>query len=839
VQANDLRTKLAPLEEFLNVSRDENLVNFSAGNPIKSSDVTVKDIVNAKIEKYRNELAPKKHFELLEEVVQRFLKSPKDYPLWLQYMVIHFSGMRYASAHGSWADPKDLLINLGTSYIAEDFRNENDDWVQARCDEKIECYEEPEKALSEPGRLLPKLVQLIATEAKNPETKSNWPEKITDHLKGLKSAYAYQRRKALLDLLVDEATYEVESLTSADALETLKAIKDFLELPEWMWREIVKLTELRTTEVKSDDWERSITLTPKDEGDPDLGKYREMMNEWKQSNLTSWRDAHEDTDRLIVTRAVCNEVAEHIQHLRGYRGGAGLTSKPDWYMGEDKKFGKPLGQPQDDQYPYFIRPKDIANYKNDYQVGASILWLRFVNEEPNAWRIAKPLQTRGGDRLVPPEYWSRKGEDTNKWIYTEGKTVERHRTFFPTGATRGGKQHQWLRWIHESTVAKVTETADGPTVLTFETALPNEDRRLSTIGVFKRQVSDLISDFGEDGYNASFLGFVPEGKISAEDLDEFAEDPEKFEANQEKFVKNLEEMLDWNHILLRTVMSDEELTAYREKNIRSKIPASPPTTMLVEPKKGKTEAAFISIKNATDLQIKNVANRPVPLRAWRVKWDWEGLAEYNGSVRPVAPDPCVFRCGELENNRNGHFVALTREWQFFWFGLCCRIYFDGYSPTYPEKESNWLAHRWTSVGANTTAFTNGHGLEIFRNYVLNESMDSEDAKIYTLVCGGATLTGTVVRNSKGVDMLKVDHFDGTKLPPSVEIIDPYNDPRVFFANIITSKLVKGKSGFKVVRFPQFKGKDIPVPLIAKTDIYYPLSDLEEITTGVKPSPYYM
>ncbi len=808
------------------------MANFSSGNPVKASDVKVNDIVNAKVEKYKNELASKSHFELLEEVVQRFLKSPEEYPLWLQYMVIHFSGMRYASAHGSWADPKDLLINLGSSYIAEDFRSENDDWVQARCDEKIECYEDPEKALSEPGRLLPKLVQAVASEAKTPETNSNWTDKITFHLKGLNSAYAYQRRKALLDLLIDEATYEVESLTPDEALETLRAIKDFLSLPDWMWREIVKLTELRTTEVKSEDWERPISLTDDDEKDPDLNKYREMMNQWKQDNLTSWREAHEDTDRLIVTRAVCNEVAEHIQHLRGYRGGAGLTSKPDWYMREEGKFGKPAGEQQDNQHPYFIRPKEIANYKNDYQVGASILWLRFVNEEPNEWRIAKPLQTRGGDRLVPDQYWNRKGEDTNQWIYTEGKTIERHRTFFPKGSMKGGKQHQWLRWIHEATVAKVTETADGTTVLTFETALPNEDRRLSTIGVFKRQVSDLISDFGEDGYNASFLGFVPEGKISAEDLDEYADDPEKFEENQEKFVKNLEEMLDWNHILLRTVMSDEELTAYREKYIRSKIPASPPAVMPSEPK--KEEEALI--KNVTDLQIKNVSNRPVPVQAWRVKWDWQGLAEYNGGVRPVAPDPCVFRCGELEDNRNGHYVALTREWQFFWFGLCCRIYFGRYSPNLPKNETNWLAHRWTSVGANTTAFTNGHGLEVFRNYVLNESMDAEDAKIYTLVCGGATLTGTIVKNSKGVDMLKVDHFDGTKPPPSVETIDPYNDPRVFFANIITGKNVKGKDGFKVVRFPQFRGKDIPVPLIANTDIYYPLSDLEEVTTGIKPSP---
>ena len=71
---------------------------------------------------YRATLMQKSHQELLEEVVQRFLKQPQRYPLWLQYMVIHFSGMRYQSAHGSWADPKDLLANLRTTAIEKESR---------------------------------------------------------------------------------------------------------------------------------------------------------------------------------------------------------------------------------------------------------------------------------------------------------------------------------------------------------------------------------------------------------------------------------------------------------------------------------------------------------------------------------------------------------------------------------------------------------------------------------------------------------------------------------------------------------------------------------------------
>jgi hypothetical protein len=280
-------------------------------------------------------------------------------------------------------------------------------------------------------------------------------------------------------------------------------------------------------------------------------------------------------------------------------------------------------------------------------------------------------------------------------------------------------------------------------------------------------------------------------------------------------------------------MSDNELAAYREKYIRSKIPSSPPT---IPPPEEET-----TLRGATDLQIRNVSGRPAPLRAWRVKWDWEGLAQYSGGVRTVAPDPCVFRCGELENNLNGHYAALTREWQFFWFELCCKACFGRNSRNISKKHFNWLARRWTMVGATTTAFTNGHGLDHFRNYVLNSNLELEDPKIYTLVCGGATLTGTIVKNSNGIEMLQVDHFDGTKPPPPVETIDLDTDPRVFFATIITARRVKDRNnreGFKVIRFPQFKEKNTPVPLIANTDIYYPLSDLEEILTGIKPSAYY-
>ena len=252
-----------------------------------------------------------------------------------------------------------------------------------------------------------------------------------------------------------------------------------------------------------------------------------------------------------------------------------------------------------------------------------------------------------------------------------------------------------------------------------------------------------------------------------------------------------------------------------------------------------------------------------PPAAYRVMWDWE-RDKFEKIKRPNLPG--VFRCGELSNHLNGHYVNLTRDWQFFWFDLCCQIYYGRYHQDLTPDEYKWLADKWTGVGATTTAFTNQHGLDDFRNYVLDTNADEEEPMIYTLVCGGATLTGTPVAFKKGgknVWMLKVTRFDGKKTPPAVETIDPYTDPRVFFATTITNKRVKEKyqlpvfdektsppgykvkeirEGYRVNPFPQFKkdgrALDCPIPLIANQDIYYPLKDLVPLDTTEKPSPYF-
>ena len=192
--------------------------------------------------------------------------------------------------------------------------------------------------------------------------------------------------------------------------------------------------------------------------------------------------------------------------------------------------------------PYFKRPASVK----DYTVGASILWLRFVRERPNPWRVARPLQTRAGEGLIPAEYLRRKAGTSGSWVYSQTDEVTRTRTRV-NEKRQTIKERQWLRWIHEATVAEVAETADGPVVLTFETALPYDDPRLSAVGVFKHDLDSLMSDGGEETYNGSFVGYLPEGPVPAADL---------------------EEMLDWNHILRKQFMAPAQLLDYKKKYIR-------------------------------------------------------------------------------------------------------------------------------------------------------------------------------------------------------------------------------------------------------------------------------
>ena len=248
-----------------------------------------------------------------------------------------------------------------------------------------------------------------------------------------------------------------------------------------------------------------------------------VMDAWENYDSSAWRDEHGRTHELIVSRAVCNETAEHCQHIRGNLPPGGLTPKPKWYFNNEAENKLP-GETR----PFYTKPTS----EKDYVPGASIFWLRFVDKEPNPWQVAKAVKTKSGVGLLPNAPVEKKKADpksaTTPWTYQAGDTVTRMRTVQNPETKVKVQQKQWLRWIHEATVAEVAETADGMTVITYETALPDGDKGTSAVGVFKMPLEWHLSDGPEDTYNRSFVGYVPEGQVPME---------------------HLKTMLDWNKIL--------------------------------------------------------------------------------------------------------------------------------------------------------------------------------------------------------------------------------------------------------------------------------------------------
>jgi hypothetical protein len=491
----------------------EFLVKYEPKSPPSNRDIAL-----WKAEAYEQSLGQKNQYELLEEIRQRFLKEPKRYPYWLQYMVVHFSGMRYHTAHGTWADPKDLLVRLRAPKIEEEIKKLDDAAVAKQCQEKVAAYE----AQSSGPRLAG-------------ATEKTWRDRLGWYLPNVKSSSPASRRKGLTDLRKLEDEYEIKSKPAQEVLNTLLAMKG--QFPAWAWKRIVSLTPLRLTEVTAPGWEK---LTPEEEQESySQANYplRSILDAWKTAHTTGWREEHGRTHELIVGSVVCNETAEHIQHMRGHLPPGGLTPKPKWYLTNESEKKIP-GSPA----PYYVK----ATAAEQYTPGASVLWLRFVDKQPDDWQIAKAVQTKDKVGLLPEALTGKKGgggKSAPSWTYKVGEVTTRERFLVSEGAgmqKKGqtkAKQVQWLRWIHEATVAEVTETADGTVVITYETALPDDDKGTSSVGIFKKSLRYFLSDYmvegNEDSYNRSFVGYVPEGQLP---------------------IEHINQMLDWNKILRRKVM---------------------------------------------------------------------------------------------------------------------------------------------------------------------------------------------------------------------------------------------------------------------------------------------
>lgn len=442
---------------------------------------------------------------LLEEIIAWVNREPQRFPEWLVYMVIHFSGMRYMSAHSSFAEPRALLETL---------KREDADAEVARLANNLENLKQA---------CLEAISRLQARPLFN-DIKLN--ERLLNRLKGFD-------RNALREV------FRVHALSSLDSLKDDAACLAALEnyraelaaspepMPEWVWAEICKYTPLRLR-ASEPNWEANLSqryqATKKN--------WLSIMNTWESANVTAWRKKHSETLDLIVTRAVCNEIAEHIQHLRGLAPVAGLTARPKWYIRQAAR---------DPQRAYLRQ----APKESDFKPGASILWLEYMERPPTEWQAANPLAGYvfpGQAAVVQPGKKEEKKtvqidrQDDEGWQYTPvGNRLQRRKPL-PTREElrRQGKKQQeinqimakrhetgnfvteTLRWRHEATVVGVFDMIDGRYVMTFETG---------EIGLRLRPLAALVHN------PYIFVGYLPHKPLPSE-LDQ-----------------RLEDMLRWERIL--------------------------------------------------------------------------------------------------------------------------------------------------------------------------------------------------------------------------------------------------------------------------------------------------
>jgi hypothetical protein len=457
-----------------------------------SGELSLEDAVRYKLEKYQKELNALDHDQLIERVEDFFDEQRPSgrFEKWVEYMVIHFSGMRYKSSHGSWADPRYLLELLTWEFLSEEIDDMDEAALKQACQEAIAELEEEKTGIQDPNKIKAIDRQISRLQLWNP-------------------------RRTLAEYRMARELGEIQALPDdekifTDKLEELRVQKQGSKdsIPDWMWDEITKYTSLRL-ETQQADWEK----TSPERWQYENYRWRSILDTWERKDITGWRQRHEKTLDLVVTRAVCNEIAEHIQHLRGLIPGAGLTAKPIWYINRMKADANlPPGSLKKS---YFKR----ATSETDFRNGASILWLGWTNVPPNPWQVANSIPgfdlVGGRDQSGDSTEWGtyRTGNSFTrvrkkpsiKELKNRGKSKEEIEAIKDDLRRNGGVVHNYLRWTHEATAIEVADLIDGKYVLTFETG---------QIGLIRRRLTDLA------GNSNVFVGFTPKEDKEPEELNE-------------------------------------------------------------------------------------------------------------------------------------------------------------------------------------------------------------------------------------------------------------------------------------------------------------------------------
>ena len=192
--------------------------------------------------------------------------------------------------------------------------------------------------------------------------------------------------------------------------------------------------------------------------------------------------------------------------------------------------------------------------------------------------------------------------------------------------------------------------------------------------------------------------------------------------------------------------------------------------------------------------------------------------------RGAAPAPAVFILGEARNNKNSHNVKMDRELQLFNADLMSLSEYGRLFDDLTKFEREHIGSAFRGVFGNTKAFANGVGYQGPEPKVdfVNQKDIGAELPAYDKIrtCGTNSHTGIEIGR-----MLQVNTFDPNDLPKNygVEILQ---DARVLWATI-------QYRGGAVGPFPNLS-KGVPLALVSRYPVYYPLENLEKYNGEKRP-----
>jgi hypothetical protein len=229
-----------------------------------------------------------------------------------------------------------------------------------------------------------------------------------------------------------------------------------------------------------------------------------------------------------------------------------------------------------------------------------------------------------------------------------------------------------------------------------------------------------------------------------------------------------------------------------------------------------------------------VSARPPGVFAW-VKWDWE-LPPFYKPRSLWYPDDKLHNdsgypqtCPLSPAAGDDNSVRLTEKLQWFWFRQMQVS--AGYDMT-PEE----LKAAWRGLTKSWTAFTNGRGTDVCRDYITPGNEGAELPLLFSLTCGGTVVeltNRTLYSRGYEVKALRVSDYELWKAWT-------YKDHPQYFTIATNATVVPYGNKWRVDPFHYLDWRTVAVPILSDSGVVYVdparvriLGDNEPF-----PKPYY-